>query len=97
MARAKTKTELIKAAESNYKTLWEIISGMTKQEMETPFDFSRDAKKTEAHWKRDKISVTSSFIFMNGTGFYCIGLNQTDRAIRYLLFRNRITGKRMEI
>lgn len=54
MARTKTKTELIKAAETNYKTLWEIISGMTKQEMETPFDFSRDAKKTEAHWKRDK-------------------------------------------
>lgn len=54
MARPKTKEELIKAATSNYETLWEIISGLTEQEIKIPFDFSQDLKKKEAHWKRDK-------------------------------------------
>ena len=54
MTRPKTKEELIKAATSNYETLWEIISGLTEQEIKIPFDFSQDLKKKEAHWKRDK-------------------------------------------
>lgn len=39
MTRPKTKEELIKAATSNYETLWEIISGLTEQEIKIPFDF----------------------------------------------------------
>lgn len=54
MARPKTKEELIKAATLNYEILWEIISGLTEQEIKIPFDFSQDLKKKEAHWKRDK-------------------------------------------
>ena len=54
MARPKTKEELIKAATLNYEILWEVVFGLTEQEMKIPFDFSQDLKKKEAHWKRDK-------------------------------------------
>ena len=54
MARPKTKEELIKAATLNYEILWEVVFGLTEQEMKIPFDFSQDLKKKEAKWKRDK-------------------------------------------
>ena len=31
-----------------------IISKLTKEELDRPFDFSKDEKKRESHWKRDK-------------------------------------------
>ena len=31
-----------------------LISSLTEKELSTPFDFSRDDKKKEAHWRRDK-------------------------------------------
>lgn len=31
-----------------------MISQMTENQMNTPFDFSDDEKKKEAHWSRDK-------------------------------------------
>lgn len=41
-------------AKENYEKLNLLISKMTEEELNTPFDFSKDEKKKEAHWKRDK-------------------------------------------
>ncbi len=54
MGRPTTKTELLTAAAANFEKLNTLISGLTQKEMETPFDFSQDQKKKEAHWKRDQ-------------------------------------------
>lgn len=54
MARPQTKKDLIEAAELNYDKLLKLIDSMTEKELNTEFDFSADAKKKEAHWKRDK-------------------------------------------
>ena len=54
MPRPKTKDELIKASKDNYQKLMDIIDSMTEKELATPFDFSKDASKKEAHWGRDK-------------------------------------------
>lgn len=54
MGRPTSKTDLINAAAANYEKMNTLISGLTEKELSTPFDFSNDAKKTEAHWKRDK-------------------------------------------
>ncbi|MDD3222904.1 MAG: ClbS/DfsB family four-helix bundle protein [Clostridia bacterium] len=54
MGRATTKSDLITAAGGNYEKLEVLISELTEQELSTPFDFSGDEKKKEAHWKRDK-------------------------------------------
>ena len=54
MGRPQNKAELIDAANTNYEKLFQIIDSMTEEELNTPFDFSDDDKKKEAHWKRDK-------------------------------------------
>ena len=54
MPRPATKEDLIIAANENYDKLNALISKMSDEELNTPFDFSRDEKKKEAHWKRDK-------------------------------------------
>lgn len=54
MARPTTKAELISAANENYEKLQQFIASMTETELETPFDFTWDEKKKEAHWKRDR-------------------------------------------
>lgn len=54
MARPQTKNDLIEAASSSYDKLLKLIDSMTEEELNTPFDFSNDEKKKEAHWKRDK-------------------------------------------
>ena len=54
MPRARSKEDLLKFSAENYSKLLEMISQMTENQMNTPFDFSDDAKKTEAHWQRDK-------------------------------------------
>ena len=54
MPRPRNKEDLLIAAEENYEKLNEMIDSLTEVEMNTPFDFSADEKKTEAHWKRDK-------------------------------------------
>ncbi|MDE7203065.1 MAG: ClbS/DfsB family four-helix bundle protein, partial [Lachnospiraceae bacterium] len=54
MARPTTKADLMEAANSNFESLKEFIASMTEQELATPFDFSKDEKKKEAHWQRDK-------------------------------------------
>lgn len=54
MARPTTKGELIAASAQNYIKLKVHIASMTERELDIPFDFSSDTKKTEAHWGRDK-------------------------------------------
>ena len=54
MGRPKTKAELLSAAGENYGKQNELIASLSEKELSTPFDFSEDPKKTEAHWKRDK-------------------------------------------
>lgn len=54
MPRPTTKNDLMTAAKENYEKLNLLISKMTDEELNTPFDFSKDEKKKEAHWKRDK-------------------------------------------
>ena len=54
MGRPTTKTDLLTAATTNYEKLNAFISELTDKELSTPFDFSKDEKKKEAHWKRDK-------------------------------------------
>lgn len=63
MPRPKTKNDLMVAAKENYETLNTLISKMTDKEFNTPFDFSKDEKKKEAHWKRDK-NVRDIFIHL---------------------------------
>ena len=54
MGRPTTKTDLLAAAAANYEKLNTLVCGLTEQELGTPFDFSHDEKKKEAHWNRDK-------------------------------------------
>ena len=54
MARPTNKADLVVAATSNYDKLNDMIDSLTEVELTTPFDFSCDEKKKEAHWKRDK-------------------------------------------
>ena len=54
MARPSTKEDLISMAEDGYEKLNLLISSLTTDELSIPFDFSKDEKKKEAHWRRDK-------------------------------------------
>lgn len=54
MARPQTKENLMIAAKENFEKLNTLILKMSDKELTTPFDFSKDEKKKEAHWKRDK-------------------------------------------
>lgn len=54
MPRPQNKKDLIEAANTEYQKLLVFIDSMTEEERSTPFDFSGDEKKKEAHWKRDK-------------------------------------------
>ena len=54
MVRPTSKTELISAATQQYAKLQSLISRLTEEELNTTFDFSKDEKRKEAHWKRDK-------------------------------------------
>ncbi len=54
MARPKTKVELVEASNSNFEKLWQLIDNLSEKEINTEFDFSKDEKKKEAHWDRDK-------------------------------------------
>lgn len=54
MGRPTTKTDLLNAAAAGYEKLNALIAERTEEELSTPFDFSKDEKKKEAHWRRDK-------------------------------------------
>ncbi len=54
MARPQSKKDLLEAADLKYKQLKDMIGNITEDELERPYDFSKDSKKKEAHWSRDK-------------------------------------------
>ena len=54
MARPTTKADLFNSADERYEMLMEIVENLTQKELSTEFDFSKDIKKKEAHWKRDR-------------------------------------------
>lgn len=54
MPRARNKEDLLSFAGENYAKLMELIANMTENQLNTPFDFSADESKKEAHWARDK-------------------------------------------
>ena len=54
MPKPRDKESLLAAAKENYAKLTQMIEGMSEKELNTPFDFSGDAGKKEAHWSRAK-------------------------------------------
>jgi len=54
MPRPTSKKDLLSLATSNFEKMNMLISEMGEKELKIPFDFSRDEKRQEAHWKRDK-------------------------------------------
>ena len=52
MPRPMTKSDLMAAAKENYEKLNLLISKMTSEELNTPFDFSKDKKKRSSLEKR---------------------------------------------
>lgn len=54
MGRPTTKTDLLNAAAANWEKMNAMISSLTEMELSTPFNFTDDVKKKEAHWRRDK-------------------------------------------
>ncbi len=79
MPRPRTKEELVLASKENYEKLNILISQLSEEELQTPFDFSKDQKKKEAHWKRDK-NLRDVLI---------------QRVMKDLFFLNLIIGKLM--
>jgi len=54
MGSPTSKHDLVTATIEYYDKLHKLIAKLSETELSTPFDFSEDVKKKEAHWKRDK-------------------------------------------
>ena len=54
MPRAKTKIELLTAADNQFEKLFELIDSMSESEQGAAFCFDTDKVGDSAHWKRDK-------------------------------------------
>ena len=54
MPRARSKKDLVEAANEQYDKLVQLVDSLSETELATEFDFSDDPKKTERHWRRDK-------------------------------------------
>ena len=54
MSRPTTKLKLINLAKENYDKLNLIIFNLIEDGASLSFDFSKDNKNKESHWKRDK-------------------------------------------
>jgi hypothetical protein len=54
MARATTKSDLIKAATERFEKMWNLIDGITEEGQLAPFAFELTKSMKEAHWTRDK-------------------------------------------
>ncbi len=54
MARATTKSDLLKTAAEQFEKLEQLIDSMTEHEQTATFNFGADFNKNEAHWQRDK-------------------------------------------
>jgi len=89
--RPTTKKDLMTVAKENYEKLNLLISKMTEEELNTPFDFSKDEKKKEAHWRRDK-NLRDVLIHLYEWHQLII---KREKKNHFCL--NHITGKLMEI
>jgi hypothetical protein len=56
MAQPKTEGELIAAPTQSHAKLEGFFGSMNTLELDTPFDFSSDAKRAEAHWSSVDLS-----------------------------------------
>ncbi len=54
MPRPQSKDDLVTAASENFDKMWKLIDSMSEEALATKFDFSKDKKKKEEHWARDK-------------------------------------------
>lgn len=54
MARATSKSDLMKSANEQFDKLLTLIESMSEEEKNAPFDFGDTFKQKEAHWNRDK-------------------------------------------
>lgn len=54
MPRPTNKTDLTQLSEQNFKKLMQTADSMNDKARITPFDFSGEKSKKEAHWQRDK-------------------------------------------
>ncbi len=54
MARPTTKIDLLKAANTQFDTLWEVINSLGEDPQSIMFNFGENFHKKEAHWMRDK-------------------------------------------
>lgn len=54
MPRPTNKEDLLKTSEENFSKLMKTADSMSEKALSTPFDFSGDKSKKEAHWQRDK-------------------------------------------
>ncbi len=54
MARATTKADPLATSQANFDALHALMDSLSDKELHTPFDFSGDTGKKEAHWGRDK-------------------------------------------
>ena len=62
MPRPTTKNDLMTAAKENYEKLNLLISKMTEEELNTPFDFSKDEKNQRIYQtKHSRRNRTGSF------------------------------------
>lgn len=54
MPRPVTKADLIESSDKQFKTMWELIDSIPKENLNAPLYFGDTSSKKEAHWKRDK-------------------------------------------
>ena len=54
MARPQTKQEILTQSNEDFVALLTMIEELSTLEKETPFDFTGQPSKKEAHWQRDK-------------------------------------------
>lgn len=78
MARATTKEQLMNNASEDFAKLCEIIGSMTDKELSTTFDFTKDEKKKEQHWNRDK---NLRDIYVHLYEWHCLVINWVNSNI----------------
>jgi hypothetical protein len=54
MARATTKSDLIKTSTEQFEKMWKLIDSMTEEEQLAPFTFELTKSMNAPHWTRDK-------------------------------------------
>ena len=87
MARPTNKQQLLAVATDNYDKLTAFIASMSNEELNTPFNFSADEKKKEAHWRRDKNlrDVIMHLVLWQGLLLKWVENNMNGMHVQFLL------------